>query len=126
MDEVRGALEWFIDAFEKLNLEDMMELFTVDATSFFPVEHHPTRLMGRDQIQLGFQRVIEKVKTAGLTRLSMTVEDLDIREYGDVAVATFHIRDNMLSRRTLVLRRTEGIWLITHLHASNAPLGAEI
>jgi len=42
--------------------------------------------------------------------------------FDDVAVVTFHIRDEDLSRRTLVLHRAERGWQIEHLHGSNAPL----
>ena len=45
-----------------------------------------------------------------------------VQRFGDAAIATFHIRDGDLSRRTLVLRRSHDEWLIQHLHASNAPL----
>ena len=122
MEDIRKTLERFIEAFNGLRLEDMMKEFSEDATSFFPITHHLVRLMGREEIMAAFQKVIDKMKAAGLNKLSMVVEDLDIRDYGDVAVATFHIRDNMLSRRTLVLSKVDDRWLITHLHASNAPL----
>jgi len=42
--------------------------------------------------------------------------------FDDVAVVTFHIRDEDLSRRTLVSHRAERGWQIEHLHGSNAPL----
>jgi hypothetical protein len=37
-------------------------------------------------------------------------------------VVTFHVRDEELCRRTFVMRRSQGHWLIEHMHASNAPL----
>jgi hypothetical protein len=39
---------------------------------------------------------------------------------GSVAAVTFHFAgDEMVSRRTLVLQKSSGKWLIVHLHASN-------
>lgn len=125
MERVQETLDRFITAFEGLRIEDMMDHYAEDATSFFPVEHHKTKLVGKDQIKGAFQRVIEKIRSAGLSRISLVVEDLMVDQYDNIAVATFHIRDNTLSRRTLVLRKTGDRWLITHLHASNAQLEEE-
>ena len=116
------CLNHFVQAFEALDLKGIMECFSQDATSFFPVHHYPHKINDKAEITEQFRNVISKIKEAGLTRISLPVQDLDIFEFGEVALATFHIMDNDLSRRTIVLKKENGTWLITHLHASNAPL----
>jgi ketosteroid isomerase-like protein len=112
----------FIESFEVLDLEGMMSCFSEGSTSFFPSHHSPSKIVGKPQIASQFEQVIQKIRAAGLTQISLPVEELDIVNYGETALATFQIRDNDLSRRTLVLRKMEKTWVITHLHASNAPL----
>jgi hypothetical protein len=39
---------------------------------------------------------------------------------GDTAVVSFHLRNSeRIARRTLVMKKARGAWLIAHLHASN-------
>ena len=101
--DVEQALNRFIEAFEGLNLEGMMQCFSEDATSFFPVNHYPSKIVGKPQITIRFEDVLRKINAAGLSQISLPVRDLDIVEYGDIALATFHIMDNDLSRRSIVL-----------------------
>ena len=120
--DVHSRLDRFVLSFEALDLEGIMDCFSKDATSFFPVHHYPSRLNNKQEITERFNVVLGKIKTAGLRSISLPVQDLMIVDYGETALATFHIRDNELSRRTLLLRKTKEDWFITHLHASNAPL----
>ena len=122
MDDIQSLLIRFINAFSRLDLEEMMSCYTEDATAFFPIAHRTTFLDGKDEIREAFTEVISKVHAAGLNSLKMEPEDIKIQRLGDTAIATFHIRDGDLSRRTLILRRQHEYWLIQHLHASNAPL----
>jgi hypothetical protein len=42
---------------------------------------------------------------------------------GNVSVVTFHLKgEEAVSRRTLVLEKRSGTWLIVHLHASSLAL----
>ena len=122
MDDIQGTLSRFYAAFSKLDLDGMMMCFTDDSTSFFPIAHRATFLDGKDEIGDAFANVISKIRAAGLDGIKLEIEDVKVQRFGDAAIATFHIRDGDLSRRTLVLRRFHGDWLIQHLHASNAPL----
>jgi len=46
-----------------------------------------------------------------------------IQLLGNVAVVTFHLKgEEVVSRRTLVLQKRSGKWLIVHLHASSLSL----
>lgn len=118
----KAVLEKFVEAFESLNLEGMMERYAEEATSFFPVRHYASWINGKDEIRHQFEKVIGKIKRAGLESISLPVQDLQISEHNGNALATFQILDDSLSRRTIVLRKKADNWLIVHLHASNAPL----
>ena len=119
---VSVCLNRFVQAFEALDLEGIMDCFSQTATSFFPVHHYPFKINDKTEITEQFRNVISKIKKAGLTGISLPIQDLEIFEFGEVALATFHIMENDLSRRTVVLKKENDAWLITHLHASNAPL----
>ena len=122
MDVIQGTLSRFITAFSKLDLDGMMMCFANNATAFFPIAHQATFLDGKEEIVEAFANVISKIRAKGLNGIKLDLEDVNIQRFGDAAIATFHIRDGDLSRRTLVLRRLHDDWLIQHLHASNAPL----
>jgi len=122
MDYIQETLSGFNIAFSKLDIDGMMIHFTNDATAFFPIAHRTTFLDGKEEIEAAFSRVLSKIRAAGLDGIRLDVEDVKVQRFGDAAIATFHIRDGDLSRRTLVLRRSHDDWLIQHLHASNAPL----
>ena len=122
MKDIQGTLHRFLRAFSKLQLNEMMRFFTDDATAFFPIEHQPLRLVGKEAINEAFSRVLARVRASGATQIRLDDEDIRVQMFDDVAVVTFHIRDDDLSRRTLVLRHTRGGWRIEHLHGSNAPL----
>lgn len=126
MDDIQGVLIRFITGFSGLDLEEMMACFTDDATAFFPIAHRTTFIDGKKEIAEAFSEVLSKIRAAGLDRIRLDPEDVNVQQIGDVALVTFHIRDDDLSRRTLVLRRMRDGWFIQHMHASNAPLGAEV
>ena len=122
MDGIQGTLSRFTSAFSLLDLDGMMICYANDATAFFPIAHHASFLDGKVEIREAFAKVIAKIRAAGFSSIKLELEDVKIHRFGDAAIATFHIRDGDLSRRTLVLRRSHDDWFIQHLHASNAPL----
>ena len=92
------------------------ELFTEDATVFFPMSDRPLRANGRAEIASTFAALFGPNYRGGV----ITPEALEINCLGDAAVVTFQIvNPNVTSRRTFVLRREAGRWLIVHLHGSN-------
>lgn len=119
---VSETLDGFLFAFSNLQLSDMLNYFDKDATAFFPIRHEHQRLCGITEIRKAFSHVIENIRNAGLHQISLVAEDVDLMVFGEVALVTFHIRDDELSRRTLVLEKKNEEWQIVHLHASNAPL----
>jgi ketosteroid isomerase-like protein len=118
----RSLLETFLGALSRLDLAAMLDCFDQEATVFLPVEHQPLRLQGTGSIGNAFAAVIARVRATGATSMPIDAEDVHVQQWGDTAVATFHLRTEHLSRRTLVLRRRADQWRIVHLHASNAPL----
>ncbi len=122
MGDIQETLEQFLGAFNRLQLDEIVDCFTEDATAFFPVAHHHPRVEGREAIRETFSMVLERIKASGATEIRFDPEDIRLKAFGDAAIVTFHIRDEDLSRRTLLLRRDGDDWGIEHLHASNAPL----
>lgn len=122
MQTADGALQNFLQAFGRLQLDEMMAWWADDATAFFPAEHQLERLGGKAAIRVAFAQVIARSQSAGATQLSLDVEDMRTQVLGDTAVITFHIRDEPLSRRSFVLRQKNDEWRIVHLHGSNASL----
>jgi ketosteroid isomerase-like protein len=123
MEGIQSTVIDFLLAFSRLDINGMMACFEDDATSFFPVSHHIVMLNGKSEIRDAFDKVLSRIRASGQKSIKLEPEDVKSQIFGDTAIVTFHIRDGDLSRRTLVLRRKEGRWLIQHLHASNAPLG---
>jgi ketosteroid isomerase-like protein len=125
MGDVKGALDGFLRAFSELDLDGMMAYYSEDATTFLPTRHHSPRLDGKEAIREAFARVLSKIRASGATRIQLDAEEVRVQEFDGVAVATFHVRDAELCRRSLVLRSSGGRWLIEHFHASNAQLPEE-
>jgi ketosteroid isomerase-like protein len=118
----QSLLAEFLRAFSHLDLGAMLACFAPDVTAFFPVEYQHTRLKGKDAISAAFAAVLDHIRSTGAVNLPLDADDLVVQQYDDTAVATFHLRSDHLSRRTVVMRRDTAGWRIVHLHASNAPL----
>ena len=104
-----------VDAVNAADAEAFLDLFAPDATVFFPSTQNAARLEGLPAIRAGLGTALDaKPKTPlVLSGLSVTVS-------GDLAVASFEVRNPAVhSRRTLVLRLVGQQWKIIHLHASN-------
>ena len=121
MQSVQSTLNRFLTAFSQLQLDDMLACFADDATAFFPAEHQRLRLTGKAAIGAAFAQVLARVRGTGAMQLRLDAEGVQIQAFGDVAVITFHILGDHLSRRTFVVRRTDDQWLIVHFHGSNVP-----
>ena len=129
--EVLEALESFIAAFENGDIEAMEASFSRDAVTF------PRSIMAHEYdgdidvskyrrvhgIDPQMRALIDSLKKSGRERPYLNIEpaDLEIRIFGDAALATFHLvgNDKRLGRRTFVLALIDDAWKIVHLHASN-------
>jgi len=127
----RAAIEAFtrkfLHAFENLDMKQFIACFADDATVFFPMPEPPERVQGKQAIQQRFEQVFASIRStakSGPPFHHLKPEDLAIQLMpNQAAVVSFHLRNaERIGRRTLVLTKTSGQWLITHLHASNAPI----
>ena len=115
LSSTRATLDAFLTALSTGDAK-IAELFTEDATVFFPRVDRPLRADGRAEIAATFAALFGPNYRGGV----MKPEALEIDCAGDMAVVTFQIvNPNVTSRRTFVLRREAGRWLIVHLHGSN-------
>ena len=98
---------------------NIASLFTEDATVFFPMNDRALRANGREEIAAAFGSLFALPgyqKGRGMPK----PEALRVQLIGDAALVTFQTTNpNVTSRRSFVLRREGGRWLIVHLHGSN-------
>jgi ketosteroid isomerase-like protein len=115
LSSTRATLDAFLSALTSGDAK-IGELFTEDATVFFPMPNRPLRANGRAEISAAFASLFGPNYRGGV----ITPEALEIDCARDTAVVTFQIvNPNVTSRRTFVLRREAGRWRIVHLHGSN-------
>jgi uncharacterized protein (TIGR02246 family) len=118
--EVRETLARFLRAVESRELERIAPFFEEDAQMFSPLGTYPARLDGRTAVMDQFKAISEALKQMP-TPLRIDPQELVVREFGDVALMTFHLKlPGPLHRRSFVLRKRDGRWRIAHIHASIA------
>jgi len=118
--EVRETLDRFLRAVESRELERIAPFFEEDAQMFSPLGTYPARLDGRTAVMDQFKAISVALKQMP-TPLRIDPQELVVREFGDVALMTFHLKlPGPLHRRSFVLRKRDGRWRIAHIHASIA------
>ncbi len=114
----RATIDAFLEALDHAD-PNVAQLFTADATVFFPMTDRPLRANGREEIAAAFASLFAMPgyrKGSGLPK----PEDLRVQRIGDATVVTFQTTNpHVTSRRTFVLVRDAGRWRIAHLHGSN-------
>ena len=115
-----AAIETFVSAFNALDRPRFDALFADDVTLFFPASPFPLRrVQGREATLEWFGRLFDSLRERGASP-NIAPQDLQVQDYGDVAIATFHLEaGESVGRRTVVLKRHGNQWLIAHLHASS-------
>jgi uncharacterized protein (TIGR02246 family) len=115
--EVRQAVDAFFDTMADHNWEKFRLGFSEDATFFAPGPNPQSakRVHGRDEVAAVFER---QLQNAPRESVRSTRQDPLIQMLGDTAVVTLQWSDRRMNRRTLVLQRQQGKWLIVHIHAS--------
>ena len=111
-----------VRAIEAADANRVIETFSDDATVFMPGGRTLTRLDGKPQIRQAFESFFGGAPAGSIGWI--VPRDLAVQTLGEVAIVTFHLGDARLGRRTLVLRRSAGQWLIVHLHASTVDIAA--
>ena len=125
--EIEQATAHFLTSFENLDMPAFIACFTDDATVFFPAPEPPERVTGMAAIRSRFQLVFDAIRkgaSGGPPYHRLEPQDLQIQSLGaDTAVVSFHLRNSeRIARRTLVMKKVRGTWLIAHLHASSFSL----
>jgi ketosteroid isomerase-like protein len=120
VSQPEAAIHAFVSAFNALDRTRFDALFAEDVTLFFPASPFPVRRIEGKQATLEwFGRFFDSLRERG-TSPRIEPQDLRVQDYGDVAIATFHLGGGeSVGRRTVVLRRQGGQWAIAHLHASS-------
>ena len=115
-----AAVQAFVSAFNALDRTRFDALFAEDVTLFFPASPFPVRRIEGKQATLEwFGRFFDSLRERGTTP-RIAPQDLEVQDYGEFAIATFHLGGGEnVGRRTVVLRRQQGQWAIAHLHASS-------
>jgi ketosteroid isomerase-like protein len=128
--EVREAVNRFLRAFENLDMQHFIACFAEDATVFFPEPEPARRFDGKAAIKTHFEQVFAAIRLDSASSEPpfhrLVPENLQVELLGDEgAVVTFQMTNAIrIARRTLVLQKRGDSWLISHLHASNAPVPA--
>jgi ketosteroid isomerase-like protein len=122
--EVVHAINSFVDAFSNLQWEKFSACWADEATAFFPPSaKFPYRAGTKQEILQIFEKVFQHARQQRSAPPYLSIHPLDqrIQLAGTVAIVTFTLDDpDLLGRRTLVLKKEGGKWLIIHLHASGA------
>ena len=120
VSQPEAAIQAFVSAFNALDRTRFDALFAEDVTLFFPASPFPVRrIEGKGATLEWFGRFFDSLRERG-TNPRIQPQDLMVQDYGDVAIATFHLGGGeSVGRRTVVLRRQRGQWAIAHLHASS-------
>lgn len=119
---VSNTLNNFIHDFSYLNWQKFTGYFASNATAFFPPSaNSPYRANNKTEIEAIFTKVFDHARVQKTSPPYLTIEpqNVNIAMAGNVAIVTFTLNDpGMVSRRTLVFEKEQGVWLIIHLHAS--------
>jgi ketosteroid isomerase-like protein len=120
LSQPEAAIQAFVSAFNALDRTRFDALFAEDVTLFFPSAPFPVRrIEGKEATLLWFGRFFDSMRKRGAGP-GIQPQDLKVQDYGNFAIATFHLGGGeSVSRRTIVLRRQRGRWAIAHLHASS-------
>ena len=125
--EVETVVRAFLDAFENLDMERFSSHFQEGAAMFFPSPEPPKRFEGKTAILERFRIVFDRIRAEAMSgppfhRLEPKGLRVDLPA-PDVSIVSFHLENvQRISRRTLILQKFESVWLIVHVHASNAEL----
>jgi uncharacterized protein (TIGR02246 family) len=118
--DVRETLDRFFRAVESRAPDRIAPFFEEDAQMFSPLGTYPLRLDGRAAIMEQFKAISEALKQMP-TPIRIDPQDMIVREFGDIALVTFHLKlPGPLHRRSFILRKRDGHWRIAHIHASIA------
>jgi len=126
--DIHAFLQKFLAAFDNLDWPTFEDCFSDSATVFHPAPPNLRRTDSRSQFEKAWLGVFERIKKesgrSSPPYMQLKPEDVQIEILADgAALVTFHLTNgNILSRRTLVLKKFALGWKIVHIHASNLPV----
>lgn len=121
-ESARNTLDRFIDTFRALDEAGFERFLSADIVAFLPCEDDDLRrLEGRGAVMAQFRRLFGQLRDAGIETIASRQSGLELRSWGDTAMATFELEGELRAGcRTVVLRRDRGEWRVVHLHVSSA------
>lgn len=127
-EKVKQTVELFIKGINEMDVELVGSTFSEDATVFYPFSFTPRLLKGKSEIMAkqseGFELMYQIFARQGKPvpkTLGLAPADFEIQMLGNkAAVVNWHSpRPTHMGRRTAVLQKIKGEWLIVSHHASN-------
>jgi ketosteroid isomerase-like protein len=119
---VSHQLQGFVESFENLDFDRFQTFFSPDVTVFFPPSAQVNdRVDGKKNVMKVFQDFFSRVRKekSGAPYLDISPRKLRITFIEHVAIVTFELDEtHATSRRTIILRKENGVFLIYHMHAS--------
>jgi ketosteroid isomerase-like protein len=118
---IENQLKKFIKAFNDMESSQLAPLFMDDATAFFGKgADELIRIDGKKNVVEVFETYFQKKKTGRKSQIIIEPLNKQLRVFGEIAVVTFELddKDDFWRRRTFILQKHEGDFLILHLHAS--------
>ena len=128
--EIDELVARLITSFENLDLPAFMACFADDATGFLPLPGPPGLFEGKSATQRQFERLFDDIRRshpAGPPYFHIIPGNSQVQILAPhAALVSFDQRNTQRNgRRTLVLRKSQGQWLVVHFHASNISLAPE-
>jgi ketosteroid isomerase-like protein len=125
---VQDALTTFLRAFDNLDWPAFRACFASDVTMFHPAAPNVKRVDTPEEFEKAWLGVFARIKkTSGRNSppyMNLQPKDLKIQLLSQqIALVTFHLLEgHTVSRRTILLRKSDDGWKIVHIHASNIAL----
>jgi ketosteroid isomerase-like protein len=117
------VLRAFVAALNHADVDAVTDLLDPDATAFLPLDSAAAELVGREAICDTFATLFRDLRqnAAGPEYMHLVPKSVHTRRAGDgLAIVTFDAGAGpVVSRRTLVIQRTQAGWRIMHFHGSN-------
>lgn len=121
-ESARDTLARFISAFRDMDESGFEAFLARDIVAFLPCgSDGQIRCEGRTEVMSQFRKLFAKLRANGIPALEVRQTGLELRSWGDTAMATFELEGELRAGcRTIVLRRDRGEWRMVHLHVSSA------
>ncbi len=130
--EIKAAIMRFIESIDSMEDKGVAISYADAATAFYPHSFAQRRLDGKTAIMTIQQQGFEAIRQAlpqntdfSTVSLQLKPQDFNINILGEtIALVTWHSPrpNHIMGRRTAVMQKIKGKWLILHMHASNMGL----